>query len=56
MDITYYKPIIYINKNENNNSFCKNPDYSDFFTQNNSFIMNGTNVEDNIPNINLNHI
>ena len=54
MDITYYKPIIYINKNENNNSFCKNPDYSDFFTQNNSFIMNGTNVEDNIPNINLN--
>ena len=54
MDITYYKPIIYINKNENNNSFCKKSEYSDFFTQNNSFFMNGTNIEDNIPNINLN--
>ena len=54
MDITYYKPIIYINKNENNNSFCKKSEYSDFFTQNNPFFMNGTNIEDNIPNINLN--
>ena len=28
MDITYYKPIIYINKNENNNSFCKKSENS----------------------------
>ena len=57
MDITYYKPIIYINKNENNNSFCKKSENSDFFTQNNSFFMTGTNLEENIniPNINLNN-
>ena len=57
MDITYYKPIIYINKNENNNSFCKKSENSDFFTQNNSFFMNGINLDDNInaPNINLNN-
>ena len=56
MDITYYKPIIYINKNENN-SFCKKSDNSDFFTQNNSFFMNGTNLEDNLnlQNNNLNN-
>ena len=55
MDITYYKPIIYINKNENNNSFCKKSENSEYFTQNNSFFMNGTNIEDNIGNINLNN-
>ena len=58
MDITYYKPIIYINKTENNNSFCKKSENSEFFTQNNSFFMNGTNMEDNnniIQNINLNN-
>ena len=57
MDITYYKPIIYINKNENNNSFCKKSENSDFFTHNNSFFMNGINLDENInaPNINLNN-
>ena len=56
MDITYYKPIIYINKNENNNSFCKKSENSDFFTQNNSFFMNGINLEENnAPNNNLNN-
>ena len=57
MDITYYKPIIYINKNENNNSFCKKSENSDFFTHNNSFFMNAINLDENInaPNINLNN-
>ena len=57
MDITYYKPIIYINKNENNNSFCKKSENSEFFTQNNSFFMNGINLEENFnpTNINLNN-
>ena len=55
MDITYYKPIIYINKNENNNSFLKKSENNDFFTQNNSLFLNGTNIEDNITNINLNN-
>ena len=57
MDITYYKPIIYINKNENNNSFCKKSENSEFFTQNNSFFMNGINLEENYnpTNINLNN-
>ena len=57
MDITYYKPIIYINKNENNNSFCKKSENSDFFTHNNSFFMNPINLDENInaPNINLNN-
>ena len=55
MDITYYKPIIYINKNDNNNSFYKKLDNNEFFTQNNSFYLNGTNIEDNTTNINLNN-
>ena len=54
MDITYYKPIIYINKNENNNSFCKKSENSEFFTQNNSFFMNGINLEENFNPININ--
>ena len=54
MDITYYKPIIYINKNESTNSFCKKSENSDFFSHNNSFFMN--NNDDNINlNINLNN-
>ena len=49
MDITYYKPRINLNLNRNeniNNSFWKKFDNNEYFTHNNSFIMNRTNIDD----------
>ena len=51
MDITYYKPRVKLNlnKTENiNNIFWKKFDNNEYYTHNNSFIMNRTNIDDDL--------
>ena len=56
IDITYYKPLLYLNSNENNNSFLKKSDNNGYYSQNNSFYMNkSNNDEDNKLNNTINY-
>ena len=49
IDITYYKPTLFINKYENNNnSFMKKYEPNEYYSQNNSYNINRTNIDEDI--------
>ena len=49
IDITYYKPTLFINKYENNNNnFMKKYEPNEYYSQNNSFNINRTNLDEDI--------